>query len=98
MTKPNIPDRIRKNFEEMEKIKIDFFIAAEKEKVRVEEEVTKQKQQRIKAESNLEVKKIELTKMIDRKENDLKISVIEGEMMFDKAKTQIEAEFLAAFE
>ena len=45
-----------------------------------------------------EVKKIELTKMIDRKENDLKISVIEGEMMFDKAKTQIEAEFLAAFE
>jgi hypothetical protein len=60
--------------------------------------VTKQKQQRIKAESNLEVKKIELTKMIDRKENDLKISAIEGEMMFDKAKTQIEAEFLAAFE
>lgn len=35
MTKPNIPNRIRNNFEEMEKIKIDFFIAAEKEKVRV---------------------------------------------------------------
>jgi hypothetical protein len=37
----------------MEKIKIDFFIAAEKEKVRLEEELTKQKQQVIKAESNL---------------------------------------------
>lgn len=46
----------------------------------------------------MEVKKIQLTKMIDRKQNDLKISVIEGEMMLDKAKTQIEAEFLAAFE
>lgn len=42
----------------MEKIKVDFFIAAEKEKVKLEEELTKQKQQVIKAESNLEVKKI----------------------------------------
>jgi len=73
----------------MEKIKIDFFIAAEKEKVRLEEELTKQKQQVIKAESNLEVKKIELKKAIEKKENDLKIGIIEGEMMYEKAKTQI---------
>jgi type VI protein secretion system component Hcp len=98
VTKPNIPERIKKNFEDMEKIKIDYFIAAEKENVRIEEERTKQKQQRIKAESNLEVKKIELTKMIDRKTNDLAMAVIEGEMIYDKAKTQIETEFLAAFE
>lgn len=78
MTKPNIPDRIKKNFEEMEKLKVDFFIAAEKEKVKVEEELTKQRQQVIKAESNLEVKKIELQKMIEMKENDLKMAKIEG--------------------
>lgn len=36
VTKPNIPDRIKKNFEDMEKIKVDFFIAAEKEKVKME--------------------------------------------------------------
>lgn len=64
VTKPQIPDRIKKNFEEMEKLKVDFFIAAEKEKVRVEEEMTKQRQQVIKAESNLEVKRIDLKKMI----------------------------------
>lgn len=98
VTKPQIPDRIKKNFEEMEKLKVDYFIAAEKEKVRVEEELTKQRQQVIKAESNLEVKRIDLKKAIEKKENDLKMAKIEGEMIFEKAKTQIETEFLAAFE
>jgi regulator of protease activity HflC (stomatin/prohibitin superfamily) len=98
VTKPNIPDRIKRNFEDMEKLKIDFFIAAEKEKVRLEEELTKQKQQVIKAESNLEVKKIDLRKMIDKKQNDLRMGVIEGEMIFDRAKTHIETEFMAATE
>jgi len=37
----------------MEKLKVDFFIAAEKEKVKLEEELTKQRQLVIKAESNL---------------------------------------------
>lgn len=82
----------------MEKLKVDFFIAAEKEKVRVEEELTKQRQQVIKAESNLEVKRIDLRKAIEKKENDLKMAKIEGEMIYDKSKTQIETEFLAAFE
>jgi regulator of protease activity HflC (stomatin/prohibitin superfamily) len=98
VTKPNIPDRIKRNFEDMEKLKIDFFIAAEKEKVRLEEELTKQKQQVIKAESNLEVKKIDLRKMIDKKQNDLRMGLIEGEMIFDRAKTHIETEFMAATE
>jgi hypothetical protein len=30
VTKPNIPERIRKNFESMEKLKVDYFIAVEK--------------------------------------------------------------------
>lgn len=48
----------------MEKVKVDFFIAVEKEKVKLEEEITKQRQQVIKGESNLEVKKIDLLKII----------------------------------
>lgn len=75
---------------------MDFYIAAEKEKVSLEEELTAQRQQVIKAESNLEVKKIELHKMIESKRNELLIGKIEGEMIFDKAKTQIESEFMAA--
>jgi hypothetical protein len=30
ITKPKVPERIRKNFELMEKLKVDYFIAAEK--------------------------------------------------------------------
>ncbi len=30
VTKPQIPDRIKKNFQDMEKIKVDYFIAIEK--------------------------------------------------------------------
>jgi hypothetical protein len=82
----------------MEKLKVDFFIAAEKEKVKLEEELTKQRQQVIKAESNLDVKKIELQKMIERKQNDLKMAKIEGEMIYEKAKTQVDTEFMAALE
>lgn len=76
VTKPKIPERIKRNFEEMEKLKIDYFIAAEKEKVSVEEELTKQRQQVIKAESNFDVKKIDLKKTIEKKENDLKMAKI----------------------
>lgn len=34
--------------------------------------------------------------MIQRKENDLKMAKIEAQMIFEKAKTQIDTEFLAA--
>lgn len=82
VTKPQIPERIKKNFEEMEKVKVDYFIAVEKEKVKLSEEMTVQRQQVIKGESNLDVKKIELVKLIEKKENDLKMARIEGEMIF----------------
>ena len=52
----------------------------------------------IKAESNFEVKKIDLEKMIERKENDLKMARIESDMIYEKAKTQIDTEFMAAIE
>jgi hypothetical protein len=78
VTKPQIPDRIKKNFEEIEKLKVDYYITAEKEKVRLEEELTKQRQLVIKADSDLEVKRIDLKKMIEKKENDFKMAKIEA--------------------
>lgn len=98
VTKPKIPERIKKNFEEMEKLKVDFYIAAEREKVKLEEEETVQKQKVIKAESNFDVKHIELQRMIEKKQNELSMGRIEGEMIYEKAKTQIETEFMAAIE
>lgn len=48
--------------------------------------------------SNLDVKEIELVKKIQLKENELKMAEIEGEMIYEREKTKIETEFLAAFE
>ena len=48
---------------------MDYYIATEKEKVKIEEETTKQKQQVIKEESNYDVKIIDFQKMIEKKEN-----------------------------
>ena len=36
--------------------------------------------------------------MIQRKENDQKMAMIEAEMIYEKAKTQIDTEFLSAIE
>lgn len=41
-------------------------------------------------ESNLDVKEIDMIKKIQLKENELKMSEIEGEMIFEKEKTKIE--------
>ena len=48
--------------------------------------------------SNLDVKEIDLVKKIQLRENELKMSEIEGEMIYGREKTKIETEFLVAFE
>jgi hypothetical protein len=41
---------------------------------------------------------IDFEKAIQLKENEKKMAVIEATMIYEKAKTQIDTEFLAAFE
>ncbi len=73
----------------MEKLKVDYFIAVEKENVRVEEEMTGQRKEIIKMESNHQVKKIQMIKKIQHKQNQFKMAEIEGEMIYQKEKTKI---------
>ena len=70
-TKPTIPKSILKNVEEMEKLKVEYLIALEKEKVQVEERITNQTQRKIKAESKLAVTRIDLQKQLHKKQNEL---------------------------
>jgi erlin len=58
VTKPTIPKKILQNVEQMEKVKIEYLIAVEKERTVVEERKTNQSQARIKAEADLSVKRI----------------------------------------
>lgn len=64
VTKPTIPKKILQNVEEMEKIKVEYLIAIERERTAVEERRTNQSQAKIKAEADLSVKRIELGKLL----------------------------------
>lgn len=64
VTKPTIPKKIVQNVELIEKCKVEYLIAQEREKVVVEERRTNQSQALIKAQSDLAVRKIELSKAL----------------------------------
>jgi regulator of protease activity HflC (stomatin/prohibitin superfamily) len=97
VTKPTIPKKILQNVEEMEKIKVEYLIAIERERTAVEERRTNQSQAKIKAEADLSVKRIELGKLLDRKKNELKMGKIEADIIVEREKSRVNAEFLAAF-
>jgi hypothetical protein len=98
VTKPTIPKKILQNVEQMEKVKVEFLLAVEKERTVMEERRTNQSQARIKAEADLSVKRIELEKLLDRKKNELKMAKIEAEIIVEREKALVNSEFIAAFE
>jgi hypothetical protein len=58
VTKPRIPDSIRKNFEEMEHQRTNYLLESEKQNVLVQQIRGKGKQEIMKAQSELEVAQI----------------------------------------
>ena len=76
ITKPRIPKNIRDNFETMENIKVEYFVASERQKVTGEKELTEQKKALIQGESKLDVRRIELEKEIKHRENAFKMAKI----------------------
>ena len=93
VTKPRIPSKIKSNFETMEAEKTRFLIVNETQKLRIQESETKRRQALIKARSDLEVMKIEMTKKLKFKENELKIAKMETQMFLDREKGKVDAEF-----
>ena len=96
VTKPRIPENIKKNYEEIEAAKTQYLIASENQKVKVQEAETFKKQEIIKANSRLEVRKIELEKAIKERENQLKIGKIEDEMYLNKTKSEVDADYYSS--
>ncbi len=78
VTKPRIPENIRKNYEEMESEKTKYLIANERQKVIEKEAETSRKQNIIKAQSEAEVSKIIKEKEINEQESKRKIQEIES--------------------
>lgn len=93
VTKPKIPESIRKNYELMEAEKTKLLISTQRQRVVEKEAETERKKAVIEAEKEAHVAKIQYERMIMEKESNQKISEIEDTMHLAREKAKSDAEF-----
>nr|ACO14872.1 Erlin-1 [Caligus clemensi] len=93
VTKPKIPETIRKNYELMESEKTKLLISVQRQKVVEKEAETERKKAVIEAEKEALVAKIKLEKLILEKESEQKMAHIEDSMHLAKEKFKADAEY-----
>lgn len=93
VTKPKIPEAIRKNYELMEGEKTKLLISIEHQKVVEKDAETDRKRALIEAEKESQVAKIQNDQKIMEKESLQRISDIENEMHLARERAQADAEF-----
>lgn len=93
VTKPKIPESIRRNYELMEGEKTKLLIAEQRQKVVEKDAETERKKALIEAEKVAQVAKIHHAQKIMEKESLKRISEIEDEMHFAREKKRAEAEY-----
>merc|ERR1719414_1347802 len=93
VTKPKIPESIRKNYELMESEKTKLLISTQRQKVVEKEAETERKKAVIEAEKEASVAKIQYERKILEKESLQKMAKIEDEMHLAKEKSRTDAEY-----
>merc|ERR1712193_362889 len=93
VTKPKIPEAIRKNYELMEAEKTKLMITTQRQKVVEKEAETDRKKAVIEAEKEAHVAKIQYEKMIMEKEANQKIAEIEDSIHLARERAKPDAEF-----
>jgi len=93
VTKPKIPEAIRKNYELMEAEKTKLMISTQRQKVVEKEAETERKKAVIEAEKEAHVAKIQYERMIMEKESNQKIAEIEDSIHLAREKAKSDAEF-----
>lgn len=96
VTKPNIPESIRRNYELMESEKTKLLIAAQTQKVVEKEAETERKRAVIEAEKLAQVAEIKFAQQVMEKQTEKKISEIEDSAYLAKEKARADAEFYTA--
>uniref|UniRef100_A0A8C9EUM9 Erlin-1 n=1 Tax=Pavo cristatus TaxID=9049 RepID=A0A8C9EUM9_PAVCR len=96
VTKPKIPEAIRRNFELMEAEKTKLLIAAQKQKVVEKEAETDRKKALIEAEKAAQVARIHYQQKIMEKETEKRISEIEDAAFLAREKAKADAEYYTA--
>merc|ERR1719384_31459 len=93
VTKPKIPEAIRKNFELMEAEKTKLLISTQKQKVIEKDAETERKKAVIEAEKEAMVAKIKYEQNIQEKESMQKMEAINDNVHLAKEKSRSDAEF-----
>ncbi|XP_067928103.1 erlin-1-like [Watersipora subatra] len=93
VTKPKIPETIRRNYEEMEQEKTKLLIAVQRQKVVEKEAETERKRSIIEAQTQQQVANITWTQNIEQKEAQRTISEIEDKAHLAKEKAKTDAEY-----
>lgn len=91
VTKPKIPEAIRRNYELMEQEKTQYMISTEHQKVVEKEAETDRRRAIIEAEKVAQVAKIQYEQKITGKETEKRIAEIEAEMHLAKEKALADA-------
>merc|ERR1719327_2179397 len=93
VTKPKIPEAIRKNYELMEAEKTKLMISTQRQKVIEKDAETDRKKAVIEAEKEAQVAKIRYEQNIQEKESMQKMEKINDEVHLAKEKSRADAEF-----
>jgi len=93
VTKPKIPEAIRKNYELMEAEKTKLLIAMQHQKVVEKDAETEKKRAIIEAEKEAQVAKIQYEQKVMEKESLQRIALIEDEMHVARQKSISDAEY-----
>uniref|UniRef100_A0A158QET3 TPR_REGION domain-containing protein n=1 Tax=Hymenolepis diminuta TaxID=6216 RepID=A0A158QET3_HYMDI len=96
VTKPKIPENIRRNYESMEAEKTKLLIAEQHQRVVEKEAETERRRAVIDAEKAAEVAKIESMMRLSAKENEKAIAEIEENIRASRARAEADAEFYRA--
>lgn len=96
VTKPKIPEQIRKNYELMEAEKTKLLIATQKQKVVEKEAETERKKAIIEAEKTASVAKIQWEQKVMEKESEKRMSEIEDSTHLAREKAKSDANFYKA--
>ncbi|XP_070544315.1 erlin-2-B-like [Ptychodera flava] len=96
VTKPKIPEQIRKNYEAMEAEKTKLLIAQQRQKVIEKEAETERKKAIIEAEKVAQVTTIQYEMKIKEKESEQSIATIEDETYRARVRARADAEFYAS--
>ncbi|XP_044228452.1 erlin-1 [Thunnus albacares] len=96
VTKPKIPEAIRRNFELMEAEKTRLLITAQTQKVVEKEAETERKKAIIEAQKVAQVAEIQFQQKVMEKETEKKISEIEDAAFLARERAKADAEFYTA--